>query len=288
MNILPLVSAFIILFAIGSYAFVHSLRTTAQESFHYKGALAVERRFANQIQKEIYEAQKAKKEEEKEKTESEQNQNKKFVSHRDKFSTQNNRKILIKKLGSDPQLEKVVLRLLKDIYDQTPIYTTNMEHEVVSVLITAIKQNPSAITFEELLPKLPDSQIPLFYKLIKGTQNYELRKSNSGYPALGDFLTLEGKSIKPINFYYASRTVLKALFGEKLCEQIIIAEKLKWESDHKAAKHLMQKELDAFFTKINVNYSEYEPLLHFSSGASKASQEIVQDESTKLKVRINP
>ena len=60
MNILPFVFAFIILFAIGSYTFVHSLKATMQQQFHYKSALAVDRTYASTIQGEIYEKQKGK------------------------------------------------------------------------------------------------------------------------------------------------------------------------------------------------------------------------------------
>lgn len=288
MNILPLVSAFIILFAIGSYTFLHSVRAAVQEKFHYTGALAVERTFASQIQNEIYKDQKGKGDDSDEKTDSKKNENKKFESPRDDRSKYNNRKINIKKLSAaqgNPQLEKVVLTLLRDIYGQTAIYTPNLEHEVLATLIATLKLHPSVNSFEELLPKISSGSTALFYKLIKGTQDYELR-TKKGYPALGDFLSLEGKPTKPINFYTAYRPVLSAVFGEKICELILIEEQRKWEIDHKT-KHLTKAELDAFLKKIQQNLSDYEPLLQFSNSADKTSQEIVKDTSSKMQIRIN-
>ncbi len=288
MNVLPLVSAFIILFAIGSYTFLHSVRAAIQEKFHYTGALAVERTYASKIQNEIYKDQKGKGDDSDEKTEAEKNENIKFKSPRDKRSSYNNRKINIKKLAADqgnPQLEKVVLTLLRQIYGRTGIYTPNLEHEVLATLIATLKLHPSVNSFEELLPKISSGSNALFYKLIKGTQYYELGK-DKGYPALGDFLSLEGKPTKPINFYTAYRPVLSAVFGEKICEQILIEEQRKWEIDHKT-KHLSKTELDAFLKKIQQNLSDFEPLLQFSNAVDKTSQEIVQDEKTKMQMRIN-
>lgn len=289
-NVLPLVSAFIILFAIGSYTFIHSVRAAVQEKFHYTGALAVERKFANTIQESIYADQKGNDLDSTEKTTSTKKEDLEFKSPRDKKSRHNGRKLNIRPLllqQNDSQLEKVTLTLLKEIYQNTSIYKKNMEREILAVLIATMKINPSINHFEDLLTKLPENDIPLFYKLIKGTQVYEL-KTNVGYPALGDFLSIDGKDNKrkPINFYKASRPVLAAVFGDKLSEQIIVEEGRKWEIDHKKY-FLTKEELGAFLIKNTRNLSEFEPLLYFDSNSSKRTQEVVQDDGSKLQIRIN-
>ena len=90
MNVLPLVSAFLILFAIASYTFLHSVKATIQENFHYKGALAVERTFASKVQENLYKNQKGDKEEKKESA-SEKDETIIFTSHRDSLKFPNSR-----------------------------------------------------------------------------------------------------------------------------------------------------------------------------------------------------
>lgn len=291
MNVLPLVSAFIILFAIGSYTFLHSVKAAVQEKFHYSGALAVERKVASNIQEMIYAEQKGTDLESKEKSESQKNENIGYKSPRDKTSRHSGRKLNIRPLllqQKDPQLEKVTLTLLKELYQDTSIYKNNMEREILATLIATMKVNPTINHFEELLPKLPENEVPLFYKLIKGTQVYKL-KTDVGYPALGDFLSMDGKDDrrKPINFYKASRPLLSAVFGEKLTEQIIEEERRKWEIDHKK-RFLTREELVVFLTtKCRRNFSEFEPLFYFDSNSAKRTQEVVQDDTSKLQIRIN-
>lgn len=290
MNVLPLISVFIILFALGSYTFFHSVKATFQENFHYKGALAVERAFASNVQEEFYESQNGKASDEKEETESKKNENKAFESHRDNLKFPESSKLNIRHLFTDegnPLLEKVALTLLRELYQDTTIYTPDLEREVLHLIVATAKVHPSINSFEELLMKLPDSKVPLFYKLIKGTQIYKL-KTRQGYPPLGDFISLDGKSNKrkSINFYKAKRPVLSALFGETLTGQIIGEEKRKWEAERK--KFLTREQLQAFLAeKCRRNYTEFEPLLYFDSSAQKSSQEMVGSEESKLQIRIS-
>jgi hypothetical protein len=163
-----------------------------------------------------------------------------------------------------------------------------MEQEVLNIIINTAKNNPNVQTFEELLAKIPDNKTPLFYKLIKGTQIYDL-KAGKGYPPLGDYISLDGKSNKKksINFYRASRPVLSALFGEKVTELIIAEEKRKWEVDHKK-KFLTKEQLQAFLSeKCKKNLSDFESLLYFDSSAQKRTQEVVKSDDSALQIRIN-
>lgn len=290
MNVLPLVSAFLILFAIASYTFLHSVKATIQENFHYKGALAVERTFASTVQENLYKNQKGDKEEKKE-SDSEKDEEVTFTSHRDSLKFPNSSKLNIRPLFTEEgnkQLEKVALTLLNGLYQNTSIYTKNMEQEVLDVIIHTAKNNPNVQTLEELLTKIPDNKTPFFYKLIKGTQVYHLN-TDKGYPPLGDYISLDGKSNKrkSINFYRASRPVLSAVFGEKMTELIIAEEKKKWEVDHKK-KFLTKEQLQTFLTeKCKKNLSDFEALLYFDSSSQKRTQEVVKSEDSALQIRIN-
>jgi hypothetical protein len=117
---------------------------------------------------------------------------------------------------------------------------------------------------------------------------YDL-KAAKGYPPIGDYISLDGKSNKrkSINFYRASRPVLSALFGEKMTELIIAEEKKKWEVDHKK-KFLTKEQLQAFLTeKCKKNLSDFESLLYFDSNSHKRTQEVVKSEDSELQIRIN-
>lgn len=289
MNVLPLVSAFILLFAIGSYAFLHNAKAAFQEKFHYTQALAVERTFANQMQSEKYRLKKGDNQNPQQ-TKSTNKKETEFISPRDKLRSDNSRNLNIRALAADqgnPRLEEITLTLLKNIYQSTSIYTPNMEREVLNVIVATLKMHPKVKSFAELLTKLPDEQIPLFYKLIKGTQQYDLY-TNLGYPALGDFLTIDPafEKKKPIYFPDASRPVLSALFGKKLSEQIIAEERRKWDAKHEH-DNLSQKELEAFLQKNTKNPSDYAPWVGFGDPGEKKSQEIVQSKNSTLQIRIN-
>jgi len=290
MNILPLIYGFIILFAIGTYAFVYSLRATIQEKFHYSGAIGVERSFANSVQNEMYKLQKGENLDSSVRTENKKKENAQFLSPRDKFNSKIYQKLNIKSLligQGNPALESVALSLIKNMYQATTVYTPGLEHEILDTLIRNLKEHSTITSFETLLPNLSSENYPLFYKLIKGTQSYEL-KTNAGYPALGDFLTFEPKThTKPIHFGSASRSVLEALFGQELTEQIISQERRKWEIDHKHAS-ITKKELEAFLVQHSKNLVDFEPMIEFTSKNAKRSQEVVQDKSTSLQIRINP
>ena len=286
MNVLPLVSAFILLFAIGSYTLIHQVRAALQEKEHFSASMNLHRKVVSKMQGKKYKEHKGQnlhppKLAVQVKTDST------FLSPRDRINPITERKLNISKLKteSNPKLEKVACDLIFNIYRMSPVYQQNMEEEVVSTLIQMIKANPSINTFEELLPKIPPEKYPLFYKLIKGTQTYELH-TNRGIPPLEEFITLETtKQAKPIDFCYASRALLEVVFDETLAPQIINQEKHKWELEHKHIP-LTKQELEVFLLGCRKNFSDYDHLFYFSTTQSKLSKNVIQDNKTKVRIKI--
>ncbi len=288
MNVLPLVSTFILLFAVASYTFVHNMRATVQEQFHYHSAQAIEEKFANSIQSKVYTAQKGKNLHKKPTSPSGIDKNTRFTSPRDKFRLYPERTLNIRTLaneGGDPQVEEIALSLIRNLYQTTLLYTPHLENEILETIIQTLKEYPSLTNFESLLSRLPEEKLPLFYKLTKGTHSYQL-KTDKGYPALGDFLSIHPSSHKkPIYFSHAPRPLLDAVFGQLFASQIILEERRKWELEHKHDP-LNQQELEAFFLKNRKNLTEFVPLLNFKKSKSK-SKETVETDDAKLRIRIN-
>lgn len=276
MNVLPLVSAFILIFAICSYTFFHNVCAAVQERSHYIGSHRIVRKFANHLQTKLYIKLPG---ENLHGSERKKSPSSTFISPRDRFNLAEEAKFNITPLFIDRdknRKEAIFLELIKSLYEFTSIYTPGLENE----LLEALKNNPKIESFNELL-----TYNPSFYKMIKGTNNYKL-SSFKGYPALGDFLTIEkNPRAKMINFSCAARPVLEALFGKVFAPKIINEEKHKWEIKHKHSP-LTKQELNAFLLTKNKNFTEYWQFIHFRNKKKARSNEVFQDAKTKIQIKI--
>jgi hypothetical protein len=76
----------------------------------------------------------------------------------------------------------------------------------------------------------------------KGTQKYDLA-AKKGYPPLEDFFDFNPRPIKrTCHFPFASFPLIKAMFGEKLANEILKLEQKKWERDNRR-RFCLKKEL---------------------------------------------
>lgn len=276
MNILPLVSAFILIFGICSYTFFHHFTAAVIEHRHYRGAHKISRTFASRMQRKTFAKIKANN------TETQKSAittSTVFHSPRDRFNLSPEGKLNISVLlqeGDRPEKEAIFLELIRNLYEYTPHYKPGLENDLLEIL----KQNPKLTSFEELLIDAPQ-----FYKFVKGTHQYSLEKFE-GYPALRDFFIIDvKKKSKLINFSYASRPILEAVFGKVLAPQIINEEKHKWESKGKHSP-LTQQELEAFLLKKNKNYVKYAPYIFFSGTKHAKTQDVIQEQRSKIQLKI--
>lgn len=208
---------------------------------------------------------------------------------RDKFplppSGKLNLSFLIKE--EKPLLKHTILDLLRRLYWPSTLYRENFEEEVLAVLLKTLKENPHLSSFDQLLTLLPPDQVPLFYKLIKGTQHYVLGKTDSGYPPLGDFFHLDPTAKgKPIQYQAASMQILNALFGDSVAANIVNKEKEKWEEKH-TQKILTKKELEQFLMQCHLNLTDFSPLLSFSRPKKGKKGKFLQDAPTKVQFVVN-
>lgn len=289
MNVLPLVSVFLMIFAICSYTFVHKIRTVIEAKTHLSSSYRITRQFASNTNRIMYQKYRAVKSPTPKKQKSSGPKNSSYHSPRDAFNKREEMKLNLRTLltkNDNKEIERISLRLLENLYFLAPFYRKELEYEILQTLLAALKNHPDCIRFEELLAFIPKEKYPLFYKLIKGTQTYQVY-TTKGYPPLGDFFSLEKlkPSEKPIQFCHASRPLLEAIFGQTLAPLIINEEKHKWEKEQKHIT-MNKQELEAFLLSQRRNLTDYEPLLSFSQKKNPPHHEIIHDLNSGLRLKF--
>ncbi|NGX39992.1 MAG: hypothetical protein KR126chlam1_01332 [Chlamydiae bacterium] len=292
MNILPLVSAFILLFAIGSYTVIHQFRAAVQETLHFTDSMQIQRQIETQVHRNAFNKIPGKdpfpEETEKRTAETKKKVETEYTSPREAESIVQESKLNITSLfqeQGDPLLESATLNLLQSMYAFTDLYEPNLEVEILRLIRSTLKKDPSIDTFEKLLPRIHKEHRDLFYKLVKGTNNYKMGEFE-GYPALGDFISITPKErTRPILFPYASFEVLKALFGTSLTHQIYLKEQEKWEKTGEKLS-LTKTELEEFLLEHRINLADYQKMLLFGH-QKKSGKEFQKTESSKIRLRVN-
>lgn len=281
MNILPFVSGFILLFAIGSYTFVHQFRAMNWEKKSYFGALQVERDYANRPARALYHSYKGEELHKKEKTASPKEE--KFLSPRDTTNPCPEAKLCLQPLiaKEDPTVRSMAISLVKVLYE---IPKKVDAEQVVDIVVKVARKNPKVEDFPQLLCCLEPEEAALLYPLIKGTHQYKLR-TKEGYPPLGDFFLLKGRK-KSVNFSYATRPLLIALFGERIGAQVIAKEKEKWEEEEKN-RPLKKEELAQFLLEQGKNLTDFEPLIQFGTAKTKTSKVVLKDNATSIQLKLD-
>lgn len=126
---------------------------------------------------------------------------------------------------------EVAARLIRLLYQKASIYQPDLEYKVLDLLIEEAKKEEK-LSIETLTAAILQIDKSL-YKIFKGTKKYTVL-TNSGYPPLFDFITIETvKTKKPIHFHYATTPIILALFGNDVTVAIQKKEEEKWGKDQK-------------------------------------------------------
>lgn len=279
MSILPLVFAFIVMFSIGAYALLKDLMSCHYEKSIYISFLNTHRDLQSELEKLHYNEAPGKKEhtdpgkkkdEDKEATPS-PSQN--YYSPRDKktlhpFAKLNIGQLLVSdSVHASTLLYETAAQLIRALYEKTAVYQPDLEYQILDLFMKAAKEHSSELKLENLTAHiLTDPKNKSLYKIFKGTSTYTLF-TKAGYPPFADFISIDvEKNKKPVNFQYAPRVLLVALFGDKITDQIVQAEKEKWEKHHRHSS-LTKKELAPLLLKDHekrLNSSVVEPLINFT------------------------
>lgn len=189
----------------------------------------------------------------------------------------------------DPQkhpLYPIALGLIHFLYARSPSIVSNekagWEQQLLDALIHKGREHPSP-HLADLTPNNPRLQ-KIYYKMLRGTQYYDLSLLR-GIPPLTEFVTLEeDKKENSIYFCFASPPLLIAIFGEKMAQKILSHEQTQWEINHHY--HLTSKqEFEAFLMQdpaIAQRFNTLQPYLNFQQKLPKKTALKAQDQKTGL------
>lgn len=278
MNILLLVSAFLIALAFGCSAIFQTYMTTAIGEKSFMGRFEAQRMSLNAFQKKQYARAIPRKKGEKKPESSPSDKKQKEITYpRTKQNPWEESKLNLSPLltpfssTSQGKLYEVARALLEELYGKSAVGRFAQEKKVDSFVLKILdnmiekaKENPEAECFADLFPD--DAALSdIYYKMLKGTQNYD---GVSGYPALEDYFSLEKESKKkPIWFCFATAPLLKVLLGQKITAQILEEEKTKSEEKRKFTP-LKESEFEQLllqFPEERLLASDFADLMHFDS-----------------------
>lgn len=187
-----------------------------------------------------------------------------------------------------PLLYETSARLIKMIYGQAPFFLEanmpRLEYHIIDQM--RLKFPHKAPT--QFSDFASDNSVyqDIFYKMLKGTNHYHLQ--GSGYPPLEDFFTLTPQNSKtPVQFPFASESLLKALFGEVITQSILKEEEKKWELDHKHHT-LLADELTGLLNKnrkAQLSVGQLTALLHFNIKRPDLDNTKHKDRATHITIR---
>lgn len=295
MNVLPLVCAFILIFSLGAYTLLHRLFAVTEEEHDLGGAMRIHQLHVNRTQGKVYEGLDGESIEKKssDKKEKKLKENIAYLSPRDKNPPSENAKLSLALLSTKtPSSEsklvhKTASALIKRLYEHTSVYRPGLEDEILKTIISLQHKHPQCPDLETLMTFIEEDR-DLFYKLFRGTNEYQLFTSK-GYPALGDFFTLDKERPKPIYLLRATKALLLVLFDDPIANQITLIEQEKWKKNHTHEK-ITKDELNKLYLDMAPRgklFSEIESICEFNKPkkAKKSAHQPLTDTHTKMTVR---
>ncbi|HSW87417.1 MAG TPA: hypothetical protein VLG49_07980 [Rhabdochlamydiaceae bacterium] len=299
MNILPATLALLMILAMASYTFLQGSAATEWEKRSCLGFMKAQHKLRNAWEKSLFQEMPKKTVSEKTPHSSEISESRSesyYESPRRKKSLSDLSKLNIGPLLIKPapsfngKLYESAAHMIRDLYQTKSFFKdSNMEHleyRVLDGLIETGKSKESASSLAQLFPSDPKLR-NIFYKMLKGTNTYDLLL-DKGIPPLGDFFIVDRAiTTKPVYFAYASELLLVAFFGKKNVESIIETEKQKWEEDHK--HHALSKtDLETIIlsnTQERINLNEFEDLLNFAKSGPSSKTLAGIDKTTGINLK---
>lgn len=177
--------------------------------------------------------------------------------------------------------------LIRTLYEGLPLVSEQgergWEKKLLDAMIAKGKKIPKPQRLSDLFPE--DEKLhEVYYKMLKGTNQYTASGDKRGIAPLGHFLSIEpGEKENTFCFSFASFPLLEAAFGKRIADQILLSEKKHWEESGK--QHLSSKEeLQELLAQGSAPdlFSQLEPYLSFQKKIPKKCQIAGQDVATGL------
>jgi hypothetical protein len=289
MNILPLIISLLLILGISSMTLLSQRISTEWESISYTGYMRAERNTRNAMARKQYKKLKTSPGESK-KSGASDSDHSKYVNRREKHPLPELSKLNLAPLIPDSRSVarslhyETAARLLSSLYQDQLFsqykFSSGLEYRLLDHLISAIRSQPKETAFTAFFPD--DSLLKeIYYKMLKGT--------NSQYPPLEEYFSIEPEEKKAIRFHFASKNLLDATFGAKITEEILAIEKQKWEDDPKGRQYsLKQGELEALIAKHSspsINLPAFQELTSYAKKQTAARTLVSADEISGVQVR---
>lgn len=234
MNILFLVSSFLVILSFVCAQTFHSVVSFESEKTFFIGYMKGLRRTRNMWQQKIFsDAKKFVSSPTQGTLVKKEKPLKNFDSHRKQRTPSHYSKLNISHLFTEQPpstvLHQTALSLMKQLYGDKPFIKKsgieNFEQQILAKMIKLGKKTPLVSSLKDLSPSEEPLKL-IYYRMLKGSGDYDLEKKQ-GYPPLSDFFSLEENERKPIYFSFASYPLLSALFGKDIAEEIVKKEEEK-------------------------------------------------------------
>lgn len=124
-------------------------------------------------------------------------------------------------------------KLLLILYGDAPFFPNEPQQKAAlasSLLkeLLAIASKQKEITSFDQLVERSSPYYSLLFKMVKGTNSYNVEK-RAGYPPLEDFFLIDSTEKKAVLFHYASLPLLEALLGKEAAKEVPLIERNKFE-----------------------------------------------------------
>lgn len=288
MNILPFVFAFLLTFSYLSFSFMRESRSAQMIEFTLNGYNHTDKAIRNGIIRKGFDKIKGTETScliPKEKAK----QNPSFVSRRTSFPPLETSKFYVRALLSGASdlpnhpLYEPLAALLRELYQDRLFHplqaAKGIEYELIASLVQKMNEQPSSDRLADLFPSNKELHT-LYYKMIRGTNRYSKQE---GIPPLDHFISLE-KSDKVIHLNLTSETVLEALFGNAIKNEILQKEKEQFEATQKRyafSKQDFQMLLDRH-PKEQSLLLQLEPFISYTKKVGKKERLARRDLATQI------
>lgn len=294
MNILLLVTSFLIIFSMGLYGFTLQSKATVTKQTYFLTFMDLERRALSGMQKNQY--RKAIQKNKRAKGEAKKNEGRQEKSfNRDRKDPIDVSKLNISSLLQTPaplsyeRLYEIAAEVLRTLYAKTAVghlaeklSVRDFEYQILDALIAKSRSNPDLTSLLELFPDDPRLN-QIFTKMMKGTKQYTISDLPKGYPPLEDFFFLTKEKQSPVSFSFASSPLLSAVFGKDLTQRILEEERKKGTPEKPIS--LGEEELSSLLLKESGKkpmLTDLQEILSFSMMRSPAKAYTLLDETNKI------
>lgn len=286
MNILPFVTVFLIILAIFSSSSLKDYKVDVVKKNTIIGSIQAERSIRHLVIEKIY--QKAPKKNLETIASKKEDQSKKIHLEEDylfsRDDLERHKKLNLSPLFTkdhQPLLEELYAKAIEALYGHNSFYTRFPNKKLSQFLLKSLidkaqnllKDNPNKkLMLTDLFPS-DETLFEIYYKMLKGTQEYNL-KMKKGYPPFSDFFTIDETKQKPIFFAGLSSEILEAFFGSEVKQKILEEEALLRLSQAK---------------KTSLDETKFKDILHTLMAEDKKIDKLIEyfDFSKVKKTKLN-